>query len=74
MINFTNDPKGVNCALGYGQSYFLLKNHVRARCTVTDKDSSASDAAIGTFKYCFHVLNKMNDKELKSAYNAAKAL
>lgn len=25
VINFTNDPKGVNCALGYGQSYFLLK-------------------------------------------------
>ena len=62
VINLTNDPKGVNCALSYGQSYLLLKNHVRARCTMTDKDSSASDAAIGTFKYCFHVLNKMNDK------------
>lgn len=74
VINFTNDPKGVNCAVGYGQSYMLLKNHVRERCTMTDKDSSASDAQIGTFKYCFHVLNKINDKELKSAFNAAKAL
>ena len=74
VINFTNDPKGVNCALGYGQSYFLLKNHVRSRCTMTDKDSSSADAAIGTFKYCFHVLNKMTDGELKSAYSAAKAI
>jgi plastocyanin domain-containing protein len=61
VINFTNDPKGVNCAVGYGQSYLLLKEHVRARCTMTDKDSSSSDAQIGTFNYPFHVVNKMNN-------------
>lgn len=62
VINFTNDPKGVNCALGYGISYFLLKEHVRNRCTMTDMDSSSASSLIGTFKYCFHILNKMNDK------------
>lgn len=61
VINFTNDPKGVNSCASYGQSYFLLKQHVRERCTFTDKDSSNSDAAIATFKYCFAILNKMND-------------
>lgn len=62
VINFTNDPKGVNCALGYGISYFLLKQHVRNRCTMTDMDSSSATSLIGTFKYCFHILNKMNDQ------------
>lgn len=56
VINFTNDPKGVNCALGYGISYLLLKEHVRARCTMTDMDSSNASSQIGTFKYCFHVI------------------
>lgn len=62
VINFTNDPKGVNCAVSYGVSYILLKEHVRNRCTVTDMDSSSTTSLIGTFKYCNHILNKMNDK------------
>lgn len=37
-------------------------------------DSSSTNSVIGTFKFCYHVLNKMNDQELKSAFNAAKAL
>jgi hypothetical protein len=46
---------------------------VRERCTFTDKDSSAADAAIATFKYCFKILSKMNDAELKAAFEASKA-
>ena len=56
VINMTNDPKGVNCATGYGLSYMLLKDTVRGRCTITDKDSSSADARVGTFKYCLHIL------------------
>jgi len=74
VINFTNDPKGVSCAKGYGPSYFLLKSHVRDRCTFTDKDSSGSDASISTLKFSFKVVNKMNDNELKAAFKASKAL
>lgn len=74
VINFTNDPKGVSCAKGYGPSYFLLKSHVRDRCTFTDKDSSGSDANISTLKFSFKVVNKMNDNELKAAFKASKAL
>lgn len=71
-INFTNDPKGVRACSGYGQSYFLLKEHVRSRCTVTDMDSSSPRARIGTFQFCFQVLNKLSDAELKAAFDASK--
>lgn len=60
-INFTNDPKGVMACVGYGQSYFLLKSHVRNRCTVTDMDSSSPSATIATFQSCYHLLNKLPD-------------
>lgn len=62
VINMTNDPKGVNCATGYGLSYMLLKESVRGRCTITDKDSSSTDARVGTFRSCLHILEKMNDR------------
>ena len=74
VINFTNDPKGVNCAKSYGPSYFLLKSHVRDRCTFTDKDSSSADASIATLKFGFKIISKMNDNELKAAFSASKAL
>lgn len=74
VINFTNDPKGVKCANSYGLSYFLLKSHVRDRCTFTDKDSSGADSSIATLKFSFKVVNKMNDNELKAAFKASKAL
>jgi len=60
-MNFTNDPSGVRCCSGYGQSYFLLKTHVRDRCTITDMDSSSSTATLGTFRFIFHLLLKLSD-------------
>ena len=62
VINFTNDPKGVSIASMYGPSYFLLKEHVRERCTFTDMDSSSTGCSISTLRYSFKVLNKMNDE------------
>lgn len=73
-INFTNDPKGVNSCRGYGNSYFLLKSDVRERCTLTDQDSSSANSLIGTFRFCYHVLNRLTDAELKAAVQAAQAL
>lgn len=60
-VNLTNDPKGVNACRYYGNSYFLLKKHVRDRCTITDKDSSEESSLIGTFKFCYHILNRLSD-------------
>lgn len=71
-MNFTNDPKGVAACQGYGQSYFLLKSHVRNRCTITDMDSASANASIGTFRFMNKVLVKLNDQELKSAFEGSK--
>jgi hypothetical protein len=36
-------------------------------------DSSNTNSSIATFKYCFKILNKLNDNELKAAIDASKA-
>lgn len=36
-------------------------------------DSSSTTASIATFKYCFKILSKMNDAEVKAAFDASKA-
>ncbi len=36
-------------------------------------DSSNANSSIATFKYCFKILNKLNDNELKAAIQASKA-
>lgn len=71
-MNFTNDPFGVQACMGYGQSYFLLKKHVRDRCTITDMDSSSPASTIATFRFIFHLLIKLNDGELKAAFEGSK--
>ncbi len=72
-MNFTNDPRGVRACSGYGQSYFLLKEHVRKRCTMTDMDSSSSSATICTFRFCNHLLAKLSDNEIRAAFEGSKA-
>lgn len=71
-MNFTNDPSGVMACSSYGQSYFLLKSHVRDRCTITDMDSSSPSSTLGTFRFIFHLLMKLSDVELKSAFEGSK--
>jgi hypothetical protein len=71
-MNFTNDPTGVKVCAGYGQSYFLLKPHVRDRCTITDMDSSSASSTLGTFRFIFHLLMKLSDAELQSAFEGSK--
>lgn len=71
-MNFTNDPSGVMACAGYGQSYFLLKGHVRDRCTITDMDSSSPSSTLGTFRFIFHLLMKLSDPELHSAFEGSK--
>jgi hypothetical protein len=60
-MNFTNDPHGVSACTSYGQSYFLLKSHLRDRCTMTDMDSSSPASTICTFRFCYHLLYKLSD-------------
>jgi hypothetical protein len=55
-VNFLAHVKGDRAAAHYGSSYLLLRPDVRARCTITSKDSSAADARLGTLEHCAHVL------------------
>lgn len=71
-MNFTNDPKGVAVASGYGQSYLLLKSHVRDRCTITDMDSASSTATIATFRFVNHLLMKLSNAEIRAAIEGSK--
>lgn len=71
-VNFTNDRRGVNSCSSYGRSYMLLKKEARDRCTLTDVDSSNTNSLIGTFKFCYHIINKLTDAELKATIRASK--
>ena len=57
-MNITNDPHGVSVCAGYGKSYFLLKEHVRNRCTMTDMYQTI----ICTFRFCYQLLTTFSDK------------
>ena len=61
-MNFTNDPNGVIACSGYGKSYFLLKSHVRDRCTITDMDSASPMATIATFRFLYHLFIKLSNE------------
>ena len=73
-INLTNDPKGIQCCVGYGNSYFMLKESVRKRCTFTDMDSSSASSKIGVFKFGLHVIEGLSDPEMKAVIEGAKAM
>ena len=44
-LNWSKDSLGVNAASGYGQSYLVMRSHVRARVTVADTDT-----------FCYHTI------------------
>ena len=35
-------------------------------------DSSSASAAIGTFQFCYHILSKLSDQELRAAFDGSK--
>lgn len=67
-LNILNNPKGVTIASNYGDSYFVLKDHVRIRTTIATGDTSGS-RILGVLSYCAHVMVDFNDYELKSIAN-----
>lgn len=73
-INFTNDPKGIQLLKQYGDSYFLLKTQVRQRCTVIDQISDTVSGNMGTLKFSYKILQKMNDAELRATIKAGRGL
>jgi hypothetical protein len=63
VLNTTGSISGVDCAAGYGDSYLLLKSHVRHRMTFTEQDSSSA-LQVGTSAHYAHVLAAYTDAEL----------
>merc|ERR1712038_1648476 len=55
-LNLMAHLKGDKAATYYGKSYFVLKKHVRKRCTMTSCDSHRPEAELGTLSHCAHVL------------------
>lgn len=74
IINFMDDPKGdlVCRSYGYGDDFLELDPAIRARCTMTNKDSSYDDAILGTFDDFCHVLMGYTDDELYACQLAAE--
>src|SRR5690606_37988253 len=62
-LNFTNCKEGVSLARQYGRCYFILKQHVRKRVSITNGDSS-SYTTLGCVDYYCHLLNEFHDWEL----------
>lgn len=50
VLNLTGAPKGVHRAVQYGTSYFVLKQSVRWRVTLTSSDSCKASASPGTLR------------------------
>lgn len=63
-INLTNSPLGVDQCYSYGNSFFVLKNKLKDRCTFVLGDSSKMEWHLGTFKYCEILLALMPDQLL----------
>ena len=66
-LNISNDPHGVSVLTDYGKSYFLLKEHVRNRCTMTDMDQTM----VSTFRFCNQMLKSFTNEELQAAFDGA---
>jgi hypothetical protein len=70
VLNILNDPYGVRECYGYGDCYLQLKG-VRLRTTFADQDTAVNVSKIASCEYYGHVLEKYNDKELKSIMQVA---
>jgi hypothetical protein len=59
------DQDGVASAMGYGDSYLLLKNEtMRARATIAPQDSLGTCPPLGTCEHFCHILQHYTDPEL----------
>lgn len=72
VLNLTNDPRGVNSAYGYGDSYLVLKDENKYRITFVFGDSSQQDFHIATFDHFYHILYYIDDNLLNNLIKLSK--
>lgn len=65
-VNLTNMPGGVGACAQYGRSYLVLKNSLRWRTTMADRDSSSPDANAAFLGSCANFLARFDNKALKA--------
>lgn len=71
VLNIYADPEGVAACKQYGDSYLLLKHHVRFRCSFASKDSAYEGIIPSTVEYYAHVLADFTDDELREVKRKA---
>ena len=65
VLNMTGDNRGVISAHMYGRNYLILKPHVRARATFSNRNSEIGISLAMCENYA-HVLNEYTDAELSA--------
>lgn len=70
VLNLLGCECGVGSAKGYGRSYFVLKQHMRERVTVTAQDS-CSASPVGTLRHLCHVCMRWPLRELQDCMRIA---
>jgi len=70
VLNFTNNPEGVQKCAQYGKDYFLMKR-MRLRTTMCSTDSFA-DQTSGTPDYYAHILAQYSDHDFSMALKVRK--
>lgn len=73
VLNIVNDPQGVKCCYGYGNSYLVLKK-VRLRTSFANEDTSSARCRLSSCEYYCHVLDSFNDAEFKSVMDVANGV
>jgi hypothetical protein len=74
-INLTDTPIGNASCSFYGRSLLVLNPDVRKRTTWLPFDSSENRACpVGTFDHCEHILNEVDEKQLRKILSVGSGL
>lgn len=63
-INLYNEKGGCKQSSGYGKSFFILKQDVKQRMSITPTDSCAQDLVLATFSHCAQLLLHLKGQRL----------
>jgi hypothetical protein len=69
VLNFVNNEKGCQgpCSITYGSSFLVLRrSRLQHRTNVCNRDSSRSNALVGTLSDCAHIFLSSHDSSLRA--------
>lgn len=76
-LNISGDFRGVQAAMLYGNFVLTLKNDLRFRCTLFDRDTGTfaikqQSMVLATYQYYAHILQMYPDEELRAALTVSR--